>query len=78
MLPFITKTPYHREMPLGPVPVPIAGTMMKGHGWIDTMDLEQSVVPPMLVFLRRCVGKRAARPRAQGVPCNMQGRWQSL
>lgn len=30
MLPFITKLPYHREMPLGPVPVPVAGTLLEG------------------------------------------------
>ena len=31
MLPFITKTPYHRELPLGPVPVPVAGMSLEGH-----------------------------------------------
>ena len=62
MLPFITKTPYHREMPLGPVPVPVAGTMLTGHGCIDTMDVEQTVAPLMHTVLWQCAGKRAALP----------------
>ena len=61
MLPFITKTPYHRELPLGPVPVPVAGTMLRRHGCIDTIDLEQTVAPLMQNSLRQCAGGRAAR-----------------
>ena len=62
MLPFITKTPYHRELPLGPVPVPVAGTMLKGHGCLLTMNLKQTVPPLRHISLRRCVGGRAAQP----------------
>ena len=62
MLPFITKSPYHREMPLGPVPVPVAGTLLKGHNCDVTMDVEQTAVPLIHEFLRQCAGEWAAWP----------------
>ena len=61
MLPFITKTPYHRELPLGPVPVPVAGTSLEEHSCSDTIDVEQTAVPVVHNFVRRCAGEMAAR-----------------
>ena len=41
MLPFIQKTPTQREMPLGPVPVPVAGVLLRLQRgpWPDVMTV---------------------------------------